>query len=143
MKKFGLLVLFITPLAVAQNAWINEFHYDNAGADANEFVEVVLQNYSSYTLSDFVITLYNGADGLPYGTNHNLSTFDAGSIDPSDNSFRYFSKAISGIQNDIDGLCLSYQGAVIQFLSYEGTFTATSGVANGITSTDIGVSQGN
>ncbi|MFY0667830.1 MAG: endonuclease I, partial [Alteromonas stellipolaris] len=32
-------------------------------------------------------------------------------------------------------------GNVIQFLSYEGTLTATSGAANGLTSTDIGVSE--
>src|SRR5262249_37211206 len=32
-------------------------------------------------------------------------------------------------------------GTVIQFLSYEGTFTATNGPAAGMTSTDIGVSE--
>jgi len=141
MKKFGLLIVFFGSLTLAQNAWINEFHYDNTGADANEFVEVVIQNYTSYTLSDFVVTLYNGSDGGTYGT-HNLNTFVIGSIDPSDNSFRYFSKAIAGIQNgEPDGFSLSYQGSIIQFLSYEGSFTATNGIANGLTSTDIGVSQ--
>ena len=32
-------------------------------------------------------------------------------------------------------------GVVVEFLSYEGTFTAVGGAANGMTSTDIGVSQ--
>ncbi len=123
------------------NAWINELHYDNSSTDAGEFVEVVIQNQISYTLSDFVVTLYNGSNGLSYGT-HDLSSFTIGAIDPNDNTFRYFSKAIAGIQNGApDGLCLSYQGSVIQLLSYEGTFTATNGPANGLTSIDIGVSQ--
>ena len=26
------------------NAWINELHYDNAGTDVNELVEVVIEN---------------------------------------------------------------------------------------------------
>ena len=50
----------------------------------------------------------------------------------------------NGIQNGAtDGFALSYQGTVItgQFLSYEGTFTATDGPANGMTSTNIGVSE--
>ncbi|MCB0465214.1 MAG: hypothetical protein KDC78_06000, partial [Aequorivita sp.] len=33
-------------------------------------------------------------------------------------------------------------GNIIQFLSYEGSFTAVDGIANGLTSTDIGVSEG-
>ncbi|NQY38423.1 MAG: endonuclease I, partial [Alteromonadaceae bacterium] len=32
-------------------------------------------------------------------------------------------------------------GSVVQFLSYEGTFTANGGAASGMTSTDIGVSE--
>ena len=48
---------------------------------------------------------------------------------------------VNGIQNGApDGVALVFQGTtVIQFLSYEGTFTATTGPANGLTSTDIGV----
>ena len=48
-----------------------------------------------------------------------------------------------GIQNGApDGVALvDADGDVVQFLSYEGSFTATSGPANGLTSTDIGVSQ--
>lgn len=50
---------------------------------------------------------------------------------------------ISDIQNGgPDGIALVNDlGSVIQFLSYEGSFTATSGVAAGITSTDIGVAE--
>lgn len=123
------------------NAWINEFHYDNDGADVGEFVEVVVQNYSIYDLSDFELTLYNGGNGTSYGS-HLLDSFIEGDIDPNDNSFRYYSKEIVGIQNGApDGVALSYQGILIQFLSYEGSFEAVGGPADGVTSSDILVSQ--
>jgi len=48
----------------------------------------------------------------------------------------------NGIQNGSpDGMALVCDGKVVQFLSYEGTFTAVGGAANGLTSTDIAVSQ--
>jgi len=120
------------------NAWINEIHYDNAGTDAGEAVEVVIENASSYDLSLFVITLYNGNGGSSYGT-HTLNTFAQGA---SDGNFTYFSALISGIQNGgPDGIALSYDGELIQFLSYEGSFTAVGGIADGQTSEDIGVSE--
>ncbi|MCK6538755.1 MAG: hypothetical protein L6Q26_01755, partial [Anaerolineales bacterium] len=41
-----------------------------------------------------------------------------------------------------DGLALvDASNTVVQFLSYEGSFTAVGGAANGMTSTDIGISQ--
>jgi hypothetical protein len=91
------------------NAWINEFHYDNDGGDVGEFVEIVIEDPGSYTLSDFQVNLYNGYNGTSYNY----------------------------------GIALSYFGSVItgQFLSYEGSFTATDGPANGLTSTDIDVSE--
>ena len=51
---------FITSYSWGQNAWINEFHYDNTGADVGEFVEVVIETPGSYTLSLFEVVLYNG-----------------------------------------------------------------------------------
>jgi hypothetical protein len=55
----------------------------------------------------------------------------------------FLSYPLNGIQNGgPDGLALVNAGnSVVQFLSYEGSFTATNGPANGMTSTDIGVSQ--
>ncbi len=52
-----IILPFMTTLA--QNAWINEFHYDNTGTDVNEFVEIVIENAGTYTLSDFRVDLYN------------------------------------------------------------------------------------
>jgi len=39
------------------NAWINEIHYDNTGGDDGEFIEIVIENPGSYTLSDFRVDL--------------------------------------------------------------------------------------
>ena len=68
MTKFNLpfrLVLLATfsimsMLATAQNAWINEIHYDNTGTDQGEFIEVVIENASLYSLGQFKVTLVAG-----------------------------------------------------------------------------------
>ncbi len=133
------------PLPNNLNAWINEIHYDNVGSDSIEFVEVAIQNSDSFDLNDFSIVLYNGNSGVSYGT-HSLNTFIEEYSDTNDNVTLYY-KFINGIQNggtnasEPDGLALVYKDLVVQFLSYEGTFTATDGPANGMTSTDIGVKE--
>jgi uncharacterized protein len=49
---------------------------------------------------------------------------------------------VNGIQNGpIDGVALVQGTTVLEFLSYEGTFTATNGPAAGRPSTDIGVAE--
>lgn len=126
----------------AQNIWLNEFHYDNIGTDEGEFIEIVLENAGSYNLADFAITLYNGNNGGSYDTK-TLDQFTAGTVD-GDFTIYYYDYPSNGIQNgESDGIAISYQGVLIdgQFLSYEGTLTATDGPANGETSTDIGVSE--
>jgi len=120
--------------------FINEIHYDNDGTDANEGVEVVIKNPGNYTLSDFTVTLYNGNGGASYDSK-TLDNFTLGNT-VGDYKLYYYSFPSNGIQNGApDGLALDSNDVLIQFLSYEGTFTATNGVANGITSTDIGVSE--
>ncbi len=136
------LVLLLSGLLWAQNAWINEIHYDNFGTDENEFIEVVIENADSYNLADFAVSLYNGNDGAVYDTK-TLDQFTKGAT--VDNfTFFYYTYPVNGIQNgQPDGMALSYQGNLIsgQFLSYEGTLTAVDGPANGLTSTDIMVSE--
>jgi hypothetical protein len=130
---------------VLPNAWINEFHYDDDSGDLNEFIEVVIQNPGSYTLSDFSVTLYNGNGGSSYDS-ETVDNFTEGSLDPDDNSYRYYywGPFLNIIQNGSpDGFSLSHDGNLIQFLSYEGTFTASGGDADGETSSDIGVSESN
>jgi hypothetical protein len=142
MKKLCLLLFFTlsTIYVFPQNAWINEFHYDNDLTDIGEFVEIVIENSGSYTLSDFQVNLYNGNGGTSYNS-QTVDNFTVGSTS-GNYTFYYWDLPSNGIQNGApDGLSLSHLGSVIpgQFLSYEGSFAATDGPANGITSTDIGV----
>ena len=125
----------------ADQIWVNELHYDNSGGDTGEFFEIVTGPNFSGATSDVTLTLYNGANGNTYGSSHSLSTF---AVDPgqSVNGFNFYSKFIAGIQNGgSDGFAVDVNGNVEQFLSYEGTVTANSGVASGLTSTDIGVRE--
>jgi len=146
MKKIFLLpILFLLLTNFVQadlpNAWINEIHYDNAGTDANELVEIVIENAGSYSLADFRVTLYNGSGGASYSVK-NLDTYTTGTVVGNYSFFYFVYPASPGIQNGApDGLSLDYLGTVIQFLSYEGSFAATNSVALGLTSTDIGVSE--
>ncbi|HTX89221.1 MAG TPA: hypothetical protein VMC08_09550, partial [Bacteroidales bacterium] len=130
--------------AAAQNIWINEIHYDNAGPDANEIVEVVLENPGNYNLADFSVILYNGNNGASYDT-RTLDAFTQGGVVGSFGIFWFDYDAAGGsIQNGSpDGMAVAYQGTLVpgQFLSYEGTFQATDGPASGMMSVDIGVSE--
>lgn len=137
---FSFVLISTTLFGFGQNVWINELHYDNAGSDVGEFLEVVIENPGSYTLSDFEVYLYNGSNGTTYN-NESMDNFTAGT---TVGNFTIYTWYPSSIQNGApDGLALVYQGTVItdQFLSYEGSLTATDGPANGLTSTDIGVAE--
>lgn len=143
LKTFHLFVLcFIScsGIVLAQNnAWINEFHYDNNGADTNESVEIIIENPG--TLSDYAVVRYNGNGGVTYGTT-SLDEFTAGQTSGSFTVYSFVFPS-NGLQNGPDGFALTYEGTLVsgQFLSYEGAFTATNGPANGITSTDVGVAE--
>ncbi len=117
--------------------WINEIHYDNLGTDVNEFIEVA--GTSGTNLSNYTLFLYNGTGGGTYG-----SLPLSGVIDNESNGYGAvsFSFPVNGLQNGSpDGIALVRSGMVVQFLSYEGVFTAVGGPANGIVSTDIGVQE--
>ncbi|MCA8953612.1 MAG: endonuclease [Planctomycetes bacterium] len=116
--------------------WINELHYDNAGSDVGEFVEIA--GPAGTNLGGWQLVGYNGSGGGSYKT-VNL----AGTIPSQQNGYGAVSFVFSGMQNGApDGIALiSNTGTVVQFLSYEGTFSATSGPAAGVTSTNIGVSE--
>ncbi len=123
------------PLTTPQ-IWVNELHYDNTGADQNELIEVVIPTTVT-TPSNITITLYDGATGTPYAS-YGLDTFTAGI---QQNGLQLYYRYISGIEDGPDGIAVDYNGTVQQFISYEGTFTATSGVASGMSSRDIGVAE--
>ena len=79
---------------------------------------------------------YNGNGGLLYS-----STALSGIIPDQQNGYGTLFFAIAGLQNGApDGIALiKPDNSVVMFLSYEGSFTATDGLAIGLTSTDIGV----
>ncbi len=124
-------------LPVKTDVWINEIHYDNAGADVGEFIEIA--GLAGLDITGYELLLYNGANGNVYGS-QTLS----GIIPDSTSGFGFLEIDFPGvnIQNDIEGVALvDTAGTVIQFLSYEGVFTANDGAAVGETSINIPVSE--
>ena len=125
------------PYTYAQaSVFINEIHYDNSGSDIGEAIEVAAT--AGTNLNGWSLVLYNGSNGTVYNT-RNLSVI----VGNSGNGFGFVTEYISGIQNGSpDGVALvDNNGNVVQFLSYEGSLTATNGPANTMTSTNIGVSE--
>ncbi|GHA51587.1 hypothetical protein GCM10008927_16260 [Amylibacter ulvae] len=117
------------------DARINEIHYDNAGADEGEFFEI--RTNAGDDVSTLVVELYNGSNGTVYQT---VQVSDLTMT--TDGTFDYYVWDAGSIQNGSpDGIALSNDGAVVEFLSYEGTLTAVGGSADGMTSTDIGQSE--
>ena len=117
--------------------WVNELHYDNSGTDRNEGVEIA--GTAGLDLAGWSVALYNGATGTVYDT----LPLD-GTIDDEGEGLGAVWFDRPGLQNGApDGLALvDGEGTVVEFWSYEGTFTATDGPASGLASTDLGVSEG-
>jgi endonuclease I len=131
----GLGLLLCVPAARA-DVFINEFHYDNDGTDVGERVEVIAPAGTS--LAGWKVVLYNGGDGRQYAT-LNLSGTTANQC----GGHGTVVVDAPGMQNGSpDGLALiDASGAVVQFLSYEGGFTAVDGPAAGRAATQIPVSE--
>ncbi len=137
-----IVTIILTPLlSHASMIFINEIHYDNYGADQEEFVE--LAGSAGLSLTDWSILLYNGSNGLVY------KTIDIGNYTLADttNGFGFYSLNITGIQNGAsngigDGIALvDNTNQLRQFISYEGAFEAQDGAAQGILSQDINIAQ--
>jgi len=134
--KTGLILLstFLTLCitAHAQSVFINEIHYDNDGADQDEGVEVL--GPAGTDLSSWSLVLYNGNGGSAY----NIVSLD-GVLANQQSGVGTAFIPIAGLQNGSpDGIALINGTTVIQFLSYEGSFTAVGGPADGLLSDDIG-----
>ena len=131
----SLLSIGAGPL-LGQTAFINEIHYDNIGKDTDEAIEVA--GPAGTNLSGWALALYNGRNGTLYHTEP-LS----GIIPDQADGFGAVAFGLAKrIQNGSpDGIALVANGKVVQFLSYEGTFTAAGGPADGMTSTDIRVAE--
>ncbi len=131
----GLLALLPTPASAAPgDVSISEIHYDNAGADTGEAIEVAGPPGTS--VAGLTLVLYNGNGGTTYAP---LTTL-AGTLPASG----FLAVNVPGLQNGSpDGVALVEADGttVAEFLSYEGQITATNGPASGMTSTDIGVAE--
>jgi hypothetical protein len=137
-------IILLTPITShASLLFINEIHYDNNGADKDEFVE--LAGSAGLDLLDWSLKFYNGSTGLVYKT----FTIDDVTLDDNHNGFGFLAINVSGIQNGStkgtgDGIAIiDNNDNIMQFLSYEGTFEAKDGPALGILSKNISVSQSN
>ena len=118
-------------------AWINEFHYENISGDVGEFVEVAA-NAAITDPSLLVVTFYDGGNQTSYDS----VTMAADAMPMTVNGITVYDVANAGIQNGApDGIALSYDGTLIEFISYEGSFMAMGGVADGVMSTDVGVAE--
>jgi hypothetical protein len=137
----SLIVLLTSIPSQASLIFINEIHYDNSGADKNEFVE--LAGTTGLNLLDWSLQFYNGSTGLVY------KTFTIGNVTLADNhnGFGFLAFEVSGIQNGSsngigDGIAIvDSNDQVLQFLSYEGAFEAKDGAALGILSDNISINQ--
>ncbi len=116
--------------------WINELHYDNNGTDTNEFVEIA--GPANTNLAGWRLVGYDGSSRSVYKT-----VTLSGTLASTQNGFGVRSFAFSALQNGSpDGIALvDAAGVVVQFLSYEGSFTALDGPAAGLVASDIGVSE--
>lgn len=117
----------------AQTSFINEIHYDNQDTDTGEAIEVVVP--AGTDASGFTVVLYRGSDGAVYDTDPLgalVATADGKDI-------YVINYPENGIRNWTSGVALVDGTDVLQFISYEGTVTATDGPASGMTSADIGV----
>lgn len=125
-------ILCLPAFAASADVFINEIHYDNAGSDVSERVEVLAP--AGTNLAGWTLALYNGSDGHRYAT---LSL--SGTVGDQCNSHGTSSVAAAGIQNGgPDGIALiDAQGQVVQFLAYEGSFSASDGPAAGLASSAI------
>jgi DNA/RNA endonuclease G (NUC1) len=118
---------------------IVELHYDNAGTDAGEAIEI--EGPAGMNLTGWSLVLYNGSNNSVYNTRALSGLIPA---QCGDRGTLHFVYPTDGIQNGSpDAIALVNGTTVVEFLSYEGTLTAANGPAAGLTSVDIGVSQTN
>lgn len=123
--------------------FINEIHYDNASTDAGEAIEIAAP--AGTNLAGWSLVLYSVSSSATVGMTYNTRVL-SGIVSDQDDGYGTiaFAYPSNGIQNGpSDGVALVDPfGNVVQFLSYEGTILAGNGPAAGLTSQDIGVSQG-
>ncbi|MEL6617187.1 MAG: endonuclease I, partial [Bacteroidota bacterium] len=114
--------------------WINEIHYDNAGDDVGEGIEIA--GPDGTPLDGWTLVLVNGSDGSVYRTVPLAGTLVGDGIGTE-------WVPVEGLQNGSpDGAALvAPDRRVVEALSWEGTLVARGGAVNGIRFEDIGVQE--
>lgn len=147
--QFLFSMLFFSANSLAQ-LFTNEVHISDAGADANERIEIA--GPAGTNLTGWSVYFYDGAligGGTFYSTvpltgtlpnnctagGQNIGTVVVDVVAATGLSFQ------NGGGPGPDGWALVFNGVVKEFYSYTGTFTATNGPANGMVSVDIGVME--
>jgi hypothetical protein len=122
--------------------YISEFHYDNNSEDKRAFIEIVTP-YTSF-LEDYSVVLY---DGNPTVRDFYDSLLASTGVSTVVNDVRYtvidyagIEKGGSPISPAPDGIALFGPSGLIEFLSYEGSFTVKNDPSMGM-SIDIGVAE--
>jgi DNA/RNA endonuclease G (NUC1) len=133
-RSDGLLARRTQVLSAMPDVRISEIHYDNAGTDAGERIEVA--GPAGTDLSGWSLVLYNGSNGEVYDTDALSGTIPATCGPRGVIVVEY---PANGIQNGApDGIALvDNTGLVVEFLSYEGPMTAANGPALDQLSADI------
>ncbi|MDB6070538.1 MAG: endonuclease/exonuclease/phosphatase [Verrucomicrobiales bacterium] len=140
ISRIGMFAAWVAGagLGWGQTVFINEFHYDNAGSDVEEGVEVA--GPAGTNLAGYSVVFYNGSTGAVY------NTVSLSGVLPNEGAtgFGAVWVAVAGLQNDVDGMALvrnSGGAVVVQHFSYEGTFTGVGGAADGLVFNPLSVSE--
>lgn len=137
MRCAAWALLFLVAVVPAQATWIepfiSEIHYDNVGADRDEFVAVSVPG--GIDLAGWQLVLYNGFNGMSYYSEALSGTGSGAGL----SEFHWF---IQRIQNGPDAVALiSSFGDVVDFVAYEQIVTALNGPAVGSTARLLPVAQ--
>jgi DNA/RNA endonuclease G (NUC1) len=129
-------IVVVTPPPPLPSVRVTEIHYDNVGTDVNEAIEV--EGPAGTDLAGWTLVLYNGNGGVPYDTLELSGVLGA----TCGNRGTAWTWALNLQNGSPDGIALvTPTDSVVEFLTYEGSFSATAGVAVGVPPTAIPVSQ--
>ncbi len=138
------LACLLSAPAAQADVFVNELHYDDAtsSGDTGERIEVVAT--AGESLAGYRIVLYNGSTPSAAKV-YDDDPVPSGSVVSCGASVRIATLGYptNGLQNGAaDGFALvDGNGDVVQFLSYEGSITASNGPAAGRRSTALPVSE--
>lgn len=114
---------------------LDALHYDNAGADTGEFVQIRVTK--GYDISGLKLELLNGVDGTAYDT----ATAADLSLHSSSGNWDYYRWAPADIINDPGGVALALDDVLLDAISYEGVFDVQAGIAADVTTKVMEVHQ--